>query len=241
MFEPSKEPVNEAVISPAETENGINIFKQPNNPTPEQLQPTARKPPQAVPFTMECLFGSDKDDSNASLIPRKRRRRDPRLGVLITELVQQPTSNIEPAQVNQDDQSPIVEPTQVNQDSSAPPPPEHDSASVKLAKLRAFQDSIPQSKGKGISIGSGQGGDEDSQQTISELKQEIVTFKQEDLLIGNLDVRVSELAKENSQKSSDDEKASETSERVVVSPSQDSNLDQFLSSGFVTTEERREK
>ncbi|CAH1439995.1 unnamed protein product [Lactuca virosa] len=79
--------------------------------------------------------------------------------------------------------------------SSAPPPPEHDVASVKLAKLLAFQDSISQSKGKGICIGSRQGGDEDSHQTISELKQEIMFLKQEsiekDLLIGSLDVRVS--------------------------------------------------
>ncbi|CAH1436878.1 unnamed protein product [Lactuca virosa] len=73
----------------------------------EKLQSTGRKPPQAVPVTTESQFGSDKNDSNASLMPRKRRRRDPRAGVIITEPVQQPTSNVEPAQVNQDDQSPI--------------------------------------------------------------------------------------------------------------------------------------
>ncbi|CAH1440269.1 unnamed protein product [Lactuca virosa] len=198
MFVPSKEPINEVVISPAETEKEINIFKQPNDPTPEQmealieqLQLTSRRPPQAVPVTTESPYGSDKDDSNASLMPKKRRRRDPRPGVLITKPVQQPTSNVEPSRVIQDDQSPIIEPVAVHQDvqspifyedfdflaneetfasgsSSAPPPPEHDAASVKLAKLLAFQDSIPQSRGKGISIGSGHGGDEDSKQTISD-------------------------------------------------------------------------
>ncbi|CAH1428785.1 unnamed protein product [Lactuca virosa] len=83
VFEPSKEPVNEAVISPVETEKEINIFKQPNNPMLEQmealiekLQSTARKPPQAVPVTTESPSKSDKDDSNASLTPRKRRHRD---------------------------------------------------------------------------------------------------------------------------------------------------------------------
>ncbi|CAI9299408.1 unnamed protein product [Lactuca saligna] len=123
--------------------------------------------------------------------------------------------------------------------SSTPLPLEHDSASIKLAKLLAFQDSIPQSKEKGIYIGFGQRGDEDSQQTISELKQEIVILKQEciqkDLLIGNLDVRVSELEKENSQKTL------ETFERVEVRPAPDSNLDQILSSGPATAEERKEK
>ncbi|CAH1426461.1 unnamed protein product [Lactuca virosa] len=52
------------------------------------------------------------------------------------------------------------EETFVSGSSSAPPPPEHDVVSVKLAKLLAFQDSISQSKGKGISIGSRKGGTE---------------------------------------------------------------------------------
>ena len=74
--------------------------------------------------------------------------------------------------------------------SSAPPPPEHDVASIKLAKILSFQDSIPLSRGKGICIGSEQGGDEDLQHTISELKQEILILKQDsiekDLLIEKL-------------------------------------------------------
>ncbi|CAI9303329.1 unnamed protein product [Lactuca saligna] len=37
MCESSKEPVNEAVISPDEIENEVNIFKQLNDPTPEQM------------------------------------------------------------------------------------------------------------------------------------------------------------------------------------------------------------
>ncbi|CAH1446738.1 unnamed protein product [Lactuca virosa] len=125
----------------------------------------------------------------------------------VHEDVQSPT--VEPAQVDEDDQSPtFVEDFFVNEEtfasgsSSAPPSPEHDVASIMLAKLLAFQDSIPRSRGKGIHIGSGQRGDEDSQQTIFELRQEILILKQEsiekDLLIGKLDVRVSELEKENS-------------------------------------------
>ncbi|CAH1428052.1 unnamed protein product [Lactuca virosa] len=231
----------------------FHLFVPPKEPVNEAS--TARKPLQAILITTDSPSRSDKDDLNASLLPRKRRRRYLRPGVLIVEPVQQPTSNVEPAQVIQDDQSlivepaqviqddqsPIVEPAQVHQDdqgliveleqvhqdvqslifsddfdflnneetfasgsSSSPPPPKHDVASIKLSKLLSFQDSIPQSKGKGISIGSGHGGDEDSQPTISELKQEIVLLKQEsiekDLLIGILEVRVSELEKENSQK-----------------------------------------
>ncbi|CAH1421830.1 unnamed protein product [Lactuca virosa] len=240
MYVPPKESISKDVDTPTETEKDVNIFKQSNDPTPEQmdaliaqLQSTTRKPPQAVPVISDSPSESDKIDSNASLVPRKQRRKDPRPGVLSTEPVQQPSQIVEPTQVTHDVQRPIIEPASVQEDiqspiiepapiqqdvhsqmaneetftsgsSSAPPPPEHDDASVKLAKLLAFQDSISQSKGKGISIGSRQGGDEDSHQTISELKQEIMFLKQEsvekDLLIGSLDVRVSNLEQENSIK-----------------------------------------
>ncbi|CAH1423723.1 unnamed protein product [Lactuca virosa] len=194
------------------------------------------------------------------------RRRDPRPGVLITEPVQQSVSIVEPAQVQEDVQIPIIEPAPVQEDvqgqiaesaqvhqdaqspnfndnfnfivneetyasgsSSAPPPPEHDDVSIKPAKILAFQDSIPQLIGKGIYIGYGQGVDEESQHTISELRQEILILKQEsiekDLLIGN----------------SESGKAPETSERVVVRPAPDSTIDQYLSSGPATVEEKKEK
>ncbi|CAH1453147.1 unnamed protein product [Lactuca virosa] len=170
-----EEPVNEAVISPADIEKEINIFKQSNDPSLEQmealieqLQSTTRKPPQEVPVTDESPSGSDKDDSNASLMPRKRR---PQVNQVDQSQIVEPA---QPAQVNQDAQSRIFnedflanEETFASGSSSAPPPPEHDSASVMLVKLLAFQDSIPQSRGKGIYVGSRHGGDEDSQQTIS--------------------------------------------------------------------------
>ncbi|CAH1449237.1 unnamed protein product [Lactuca virosa] len=131
----------------------------------------------------------------------------------VQEDVQSPI--IEPAPIQEDVQGQIFESAQVHQDaqspnfddefnfvaneetfasgsSSARPPPEHDVASINLAKILAFQDSIPQLRGKGICIGSGQGGDEESQHTISELRQEILILKQEsiekDLLIGKLDM-----------------------------------------------------
>ncbi|CAI9281021.1 unnamed protein product [Lactuca saligna] len=78
LFIPSKEPVNEAMITPAETEYVINIFKQPDNPAPElmealikELQSTARKPPQAVPVTFESPYESYKDEPNASHMTKK--------------------------------------------------------------------------------------------------------------------------------------------------------------------------
>lgn len=85
MSVPPKEPVNEVVIIPAETETEINIFRQPNTPTPEQmdaltkeLQSTARKPHQAVYVSVESPSDSDKHEPNASLVPKKKRWRDPR-------------------------------------------------------------------------------------------------------------------------------------------------------------------
>ncbi|CAH1454490.1 unnamed protein product [Lactuca virosa] len=78
LFVPPKEPVNEVVITTAETETEFNIFRQPNIPTPEQmdalikeLHSTARKPPQSVPVTVESPSESAKEEPNASQIPRK--------------------------------------------------------------------------------------------------------------------------------------------------------------------------
>ncbi|CAH1443706.1 unnamed protein product [Lactuca virosa] len=149
------------------------------------------------------------------MVPKKRRRRDPRPGVLITEPVQQSVSIVEPTQVLEDVQSPIVEP--IPGSSSAPPPPEHDATSIKLAKILIFQDSIHQSRGNGICICSGQGGDEDLQHTISELRQEILILKQEsienDLLIGKLDSPYPPVALENPKPSSFSQPPCETSSR----------------------------
>ncbi|CAH1440077.1 unnamed protein product [Lactuca virosa] len=187
----------------------------------KELQSTARKPSQAIYVTVKSPSESDRDESNASLMPKKRTWREPRLGVLIVELVQQSVSIVEPAQVQEVGQSPIIEPAQVQEDVqgpiaesaqfhqdvqslnfvdefnfvaneetfalgsySAPLPPEHDVVSLKLAKLLAFQDSIPQSKGKEIYICLGHGIDEGSAQTIFELKQEIANLKQESIKKG---------------------------------------------------------
>ncbi|CAH1440468.1 unnamed protein product [Lactuca virosa] len=77
MYVPPKEPVSKDMDTPAETEKDVNIFKQSNDPTPEQmdapiarLQSTARKPPQAVPVISDSPSKSDNIDSDASLVPR---------------------------------------------------------------------------------------------------------------------------------------------------------------------------
>ncbi|CAH1453146.1 unnamed protein product [Lactuca virosa] len=213
----------------------------------EQLQTTVRKPPQAIPVTDESPAGSDKDDSNASLMPRKRRRQ-------VNQVDQsQIVEPAQPAQVNQDDQSPNFnedflanEETFASGSSSAPPPAEHDSASVMLAKLLAFQESIPQSRGKGIScwlkarrVSELQKENSEKSKKISELQANLrgvttLYFDLKDKLIGKC-------GDDFKSSVSDDGKASETSQRVVVRHAQDSNLDQFLSFDPVTAEERREK
>ncbi|CAI9263665.1 unnamed protein product [Lactuca saligna] len=94
---------------------------------------------------------------------------------------------VEPSQVQDNVQSPVfgkgfnflAEKTFASGSSSAPSLLEHYVSSGKLAMILAFQDSISQSKGKGISIGSRQGSDEDSHQIIFELKQEIVSLSLE--------------------------------------------------------------
>ncbi|CAH1440471.1 unnamed protein product [Lactuca virosa] len=272
IYVPPKEPVSKDVDTPAETEKDS----------------TARKPPQEVHVISNFPSESDKIDSDASLVPRKRRHKDPRLGVFISEPVQSLSPTVDATQVSQDDQSPSVEPIQVHDNvqspifgegldflanketfasgsSSAPPPPEHDVASVKLAMILAFQDSISQSKGKGLSIGSKQGSDEDSHQIISELKQEINSIKDAKISelqanLGGITALFFDLKQRLLEKFVDDfqplsaegEKISSSTSNPVNPPSQceservvrpapDTNLDTFLSSGPSFSQERREK
>ncbi|CAI9302403.1 unnamed protein product [Lactuca saligna] len=176
----------------------------------ENLQSIARKPPQAVLVTTESPSGSDKDDSNASLLPRKLRPNDETFAL---------------------------------GRSSAPPPTEHDAASVKLAKLLAFQDSIPQSKGKGIYIFSGHG------VRVLELEKEnYQKNKQISYLQANLgglttldyDLKYKLIGKfGNAFKTAsfDGGKVPESFERVTAP---NANIDQILSYGSITTEERKE-
>lgn len=135
MCESSKEPINEAVISPAEIEKEIIIFRKPNDPTLEQMdaliaepQRTARKPPQEVSVTYEPPSESDQEESTHVLLRRKRKGRDPRPGVLITYPVQNVSTPFEPSTMAQNiestftkpSSSPLPESTHMDQDFERP-------------------------------------------------------------------------------------------------------------------------
>nr|KAJ0215716.1 hypothetical protein LSAT_V11C300108340 [Lactuca sativa] len=85
-----------------------------------ELQQTARKPPQTVLVDTEPPSGSDLEDSAHALLPRKRKRRDPRLGVLITDPVQNRSTSIEPSPVAQNIESTFTESSPVIQEISSP-------------------------------------------------------------------------------------------------------------------------
>ena len=129
-----------------------------------------------------------------------------------TQPAQQPTATTEPAQQARYEGPILHEGTIFTQTSFEPgssstpgsssvPQRAHDVASERLAKFLARESVDPAPKGKGIYIGAGSSDDED--QIIFELKEEIGILNQKliekDLLIGTLDIRVSELEKENSQ------------------------------------------
>ena len=86
---------------------------------------------------------------------------------------------------------------------SSAPQPAHDAASERLARFLSQESVNPAPKGKFISIGATSSNNEDS--TVFKLKEEIGIMNQKliekDVLIGTLDVKVSELERENAQKS----------------------------------------
>ncbi|CAH1412012.1 unnamed protein product [Lactuca virosa] len=100
---------------------------QSSFPTSEQmdaliaeLQRTARKPPQTVPVDTEPPSRSDPEDSANALLPRKRKRRDPRPGVLNTDPVHKKSTPIESGSMAQNMQSPVTETSPVTQEMSSP-------------------------------------------------------------------------------------------------------------------------
>ncbi|CAH1416285.1 unnamed protein product [Lactuca virosa] len=185
-------PVNEAVISPNETEKEINIFKQPNDPTPEQmgdliekLQSTARKPPQTVHVITEPPSESDQEDSAHVLLPRKRKRRDPRPKVLITDTVQNVSTPVEPSPMAQNIESTFIESSPVMQEISTPGLSSFEALELDILKGKS---KLPKSEFVDVAR---------LQNSVFDLEQ---SSAEKDLTIGEQDIRINTLEKENSVK-----------------------------------------
>ncbi|CAH1433900.1 unnamed protein product [Lactuca virosa] len=120
----------DVVVTPSSVpERERDIIVQSSSSTPEQmyaltaeLQRAARKRPQTVHVDTEPPSGSDLEDSIHALLPRKRKRRDPRSGVLITKSIQKESTPIEPVSMAQNIPSPVTESTLVIQEISSPLP-----------------------------------------------------------------------------------------------------------------------
>ncbi|CAI9277858.1 unnamed protein product [Lactuca saligna] len=172
---------------------------------------------------------TDLHETQASQPLLKRKRLDPRPGVLIREQAQDIQQSVvvdTPTQpIYFDSHSMHEEPITVRSSfevgsslapgGSSPPQPAHDAASERLSGFLVQQDIGPAPRGKGISIGAGSS--EGVDPLISELKAKIgcntpisvsselrfdaegkaLKIIKKDVLIGNLDVRVFDLEKEN--------------------------------------------
>ncbi|CAI9262342.1 unnamed protein product [Lactuca saligna] len=102
-----------------------------------ELQRTTRKPPQTIPVTTEPPSKSDPEDSTHALLPRKQKRRDPRLGVFITDPVQKNSTPIESGSMAQNIQttftesSPVIEEISSSLPESTPMDQDFQSPSVE--------------------------------------------------------------------------------------------------------------
>ncbi|CAH1452999.1 unnamed protein product [Lactuca virosa] len=118
-----------SVTPPSMSERERDTIVQSSSPTPEQmdaliaeLQQTARKPPQTIHVDTEPPSRSDLVDSVLALLPRKRKRRDPRPVMLITDVIHKDSTLIEPDSTAQNIPSPVTESTPVIQEISSPLP-----------------------------------------------------------------------------------------------------------------------
>ncbi|CAH1415665.1 unnamed protein product [Lactuca virosa] len=266
-----------------------------------ELQRTERNPPQTVHVDTEPPSESDPEDSAHTLLPMKRKIRDPRPGVLITDSVQKKSTPIESGSMDQKIQSPFTETSPVIQEMSSP-------FSERIPMDQDFQSPIveeevipsegAQASGSSfetpeLDISKGKRKLPESelvdvvllQNRVFDLEQNSV---EKDLIIGKQDIRISKLEKENSDKdskilerqanlsgltalffdlkqrlfqkfgdefqplSAEGEKitasssgpanpASQSSSERAKRAAPDANLYTFLSSAFLSAQERREK
>nr|KAJ0205027.1 hypothetical protein LSAT_V11C500228940 [Lactuca sativa] len=115
-----------AVTPSAVIERDPGSTVQTYTPTSEQvdalineLHQTARKPPKTVPVTTEPPSESDQEDSAHVLLRKKRKRRDPRPGVLITDPVHTVFTPIESSFVAQNIESTFTESSPMMQEISS--------------------------------------------------------------------------------------------------------------------------
>ncbi|KAL4564809.1 hypothetical protein LXL04_028880 [Taraxacum kok-saghyz] len=167
------------------TEKELDDFINEYAPTPkqseattEETQQTALKPPQSVSVAINEYASSDQPELVLDLQPRNSKRRDPMPGVLITDPIQETTMITEPISEARNIQSSISEPIPMIQDDQAPTDEESQPAKETTS-------SAPNTH-------AGEG-------RVFELEKESAT---KDLIIGKLDVRVSELEKDNTKKNS---------------------------------------
>ncbi|XP_023734028.1 uncharacterized protein LOC111881878 [Lactuca sativa] len=187
------------------TERDRDTTVQSSVPTPEQvdaliteLQRIARKPPQTVPVIIEPPSENDQEDSAQTLLPRKRKRRDPRSGVLITNPVQNISTPIKPIHMAQDIQSPLPESTPMDQDFQSLIIEEVFPSEGAQASGSSFEaPELDISNGKSKLPESGFVDVALLQNKVFDLEQSSV---EKDLIIGRQDIRISELEKENSIK-----------------------------------------
>ncbi|CAH1450834.1 unnamed protein product [Lactuca virosa] len=181
----------------------------------EELQRTTRKPPQTVPVDTETPSGSDLEDFAHALLPRKCKRRDPRPGVLITDSILTKSTPIEPNSMAQNIPSPFIESTLVTQEMSSPftecipmdqdfesPIVEEDVIPSEGAQASGSSFETPEldlSKGKNKLLDSELVDVVLLQNRVFDLEQSSV---KKDLIIGKQDIRIRDLERENSDKTS---------------------------------------
>ncbi|CAH1412922.1 unnamed protein product [Lactuca virosa] len=214
-------PEEDVTVTPsAVTERDRDSIVQVYSPTPEQmdaliveLQRTARKPPQADPVTTEPSSNCDQDDSTHVLLPRKRKRRDPRPGVLITDPVQNVSTPIEPSSVAHNteitftESSPVMQEISSTLPESTPIDQDFECHIVEQEVLPSVgaQASVSSFEAPELDISKGKSKLPESefvdvallQNGVFDLEQNL---DEKDLIIGKQDIRISDLEKENSIK-----------------------------------------
>nr|KAJ0193361.1 hypothetical protein LSAT_V11C800422420 [Lactuca sativa] len=181
------------------SEKESDILVQSYSPTPKHIDALItelQKPPQIVPVTTESPSKSDQEHSAHVLLQRKSKRRVPRPGVLITDLVQNVSTPIKPISMAQNTESTFTESS-----------PDFESPIVeqKVLPSEGAQASGSSFEAPELDISKGKSKLPESEFVDADLLQNKVfdleqSSTEKDLIIGKQDIRISELEKKKSIK-----------------------------------------
>ncbi|CAI9279247.1 unnamed protein product [Lactuca saligna] len=215
-----------------------------------ELLRTVRKPPETIHVYTEPPSESDLEDSTHALLPRNRKRRDPRSGVHIIDPVQKKSTPTEPDSMAHNIPSPFTESIPMDQDFESPIVEEEVIPSEGAQASRAHLKHLSWTSTKDIRISELEKENSNKASNILQLQADLgglttLFFDLKQFLFQKFGDKFQPLSVEGEKitasSSSPANPTSQPTSKRAARPAPDANIDIFLSFGPPSAQERKEK